>query len=50
MKSKKGSAMLGKFLFYFGNTLIGIVFFLFWQHTDRYRIRLASDLDDLRFL
>ena len=26
MKSKKGSAMLGKFLFYFGNTLIGIVF------------------------
>ena len=26
MKSKKGAAMLGKFLFYFGNTLIGIVF------------------------
>ena len=26
MKSKKGSAMLGKFLFYFGNTLIGIIF------------------------
>ncbi len=48
MKSKKGSAMLGKFLFYFGNTLIGIVFVspLIWMISASFK----PEAKDLRFL